>query len=389
MSSICIHVLNVGQGDSIVLDFTATRGKTMWGLIDCYETKNRTRTSPFEFLKKRKVAAFVCLTHPHLDHYRGMLRILEHFSRDDRRIEEFWHFGLDTDVLEFLGGRSNKKKRHGELRRLNAFLFRKKPERKVNYDYFSKNWQRSLGSKRGSMTIKALSLISDNIVEDLRKSEGTTRARKNRLSVALAIMFRNKNILLGADIDAYCWHEIMDQWRQYCNSTGRNRKFDFIKVSHHGSKDGNVEELWKNLSKGDKTVAVISTGCKGEMPHPETLETILRNGVKLYSTNLWDFSAIAPSGRSARNFQQRGCITRTALKELSGLFEAKHCLEELRKERLISSNVFKVLMVQLQKQLQSLAPCHPYYHGTCSMTLIESGACEVVTQSGKPPISMC
>jgi hypothetical protein len=124
------------------------------------------------------------------------------------------------------------------------------------------------------------------------------------------------------------------------------------------------------------------------MPHPETLETILRNGVKLYSTNLWDFSAIARSGRSARDFRKRGRVSRSALRELSGLFEAKHSLERLRKDRLINKNVFKVLMVQVQKQLGALAPCHPYYHGTCSMTLTGSGACKVVTQSGKPPISM-
>jgi len=382
MSSICIHVLNVGQGDSIVLDFAPTKRKRIWGLVDCFSTKDKARTSPFEFVKKRKVASFICLTHPHEDHYKGMLEILEFFDKGRRKIKKFWHFGLDKDTLKCITSKHIRKKRPNELWQLNTFIFKKKHRPKIDFDYFSKNWYCILGSKRGKITIKALSLISEKIVEEFKRIRGKTNLKKNRLSVALVVMFGNKkikrSILLGSDTDADSWNEILQKWKEYCNTEGINKKFDFIKVSHHGSKDGNIKELWNNFTKGNETVAVISTGCKGEMPHPDTIETILRSEVKLYSTNFWDFANIDPTRRSIKNFQERGCVTLNTLKRLIDYFEH---LKQLKKKRRISSKEYKRLMHQLS--------CRPHYHGTCSTTFNEKGKFKVVTQSGKPPLSIC
>ena len=86
-----IHVLGAGKGESIVLQFPSG----LWGIVDCYaRSSNDPTTNPtLKFLRDSGVEKleFLCLTHPHDDHYRGMSQILREFPP-----RFFWHFGAQT-----------------------------------------------------------------------------------------------------------------------------------------------------------------------------------------------------------------------------------------------------------------------------------------------------
>jgi glyoxylase-like metal-dependent hydrolase (beta-lactamase superfamily II) len=86
--SLGVHVINAGVGESIVIECPDGQ----WGVIDCYA---RSTTDPdtnptVRFLRERAVnrLEFVCLTHPHADHYRGLRQLLELFT-----VRQFWRFG--------------------------------------------------------------------------------------------------------------------------------------------------------------------------------------------------------------------------------------------------------------------------------------------------------
>jgi len=87
-----LHVLNAGYGESIILHLP----DGSWGVVDCYASsiKDAGTNAAIQFLKQRGVdrLEFLCLTHPHDDHYRGMSQFFDHFT-----VGLFWRFAGMTD----------------------------------------------------------------------------------------------------------------------------------------------------------------------------------------------------------------------------------------------------------------------------------------------------
>ena len=89
-----IHVLNVGNGDTVLIEFPADQnGKRAYGLVDCYD-QNKTMGYLEGLMAARPgrpKLEFVCATHPHYDHIKGIGTFLEHA---DYRPETFWDSGF-------------------------------------------------------------------------------------------------------------------------------------------------------------------------------------------------------------------------------------------------------------------------------------------------------
>lgn len=350
MSSFCIHVLNVGHGDSIILELPDNN----WGVVDCFKTNTHTESPALSFLKDRnpKNLKFVCLTHPHYDHYCGMLEMLEYFSSGGRGIEYFLDSGINAKRLQYykqrFGAKENK-----ELLLLYNFI-----QEKVNKDRTIKYLiagEKTLCLDLGLIKINSYAPISSDILKYFEKWGKDKTIDENLLSVVLVITFRDTNIVLGADTKS--WEEILKAWKQDCKSTNRKPKFHFVKVSHHGSKYGNHVGLWKSFTKRGKSVAVISTGSKYNFPHKETITSIISSKVKLYSTNFRDFSKLGPRD-SLEEYQEKGYVSQSLLEAL----------------------VASTLPVE---DFEVIAP----YHGDCSITIEDNCKCSVLPEINRPPIS--
>ncbi len=89
-----IHVLNVGFGDNVVIEFPADGdGQRTYGLVDC---RNSGKTTGY--LSKLMAARpgqphleFVCATHPHYDHISGIKPLLD---SERFRPKAFWDSGF-------------------------------------------------------------------------------------------------------------------------------------------------------------------------------------------------------------------------------------------------------------------------------------------------------
>jgi len=86
--SLCIHVLNVGDGDNIIIQSPEVAGNRLYGIVDCYKPGKT-----IKYLDKLEVneLEFVCATHPHFDHIRGIPALLKKYKG---MINQFWDSGF-------------------------------------------------------------------------------------------------------------------------------------------------------------------------------------------------------------------------------------------------------------------------------------------------------
>lgn len=98
-----IHVLNVGFGDDILIGLPADdTGKRSYGLVDCKDAEktrgylNKLMPNPSE----RTRLAFICATHPHQDHIKGIKSLL---TDTTYRPLEFWDSGFRHNSRTYRG----------------------------------------------------------------------------------------------------------------------------------------------------------------------------------------------------------------------------------------------------------------------------------------------
>jgi hypothetical protein len=80
-----------GRGDTIIVTFPG--GGV--GIVDAHPSPTASRAEILQ-LVSGKVVHFVCLTHPHADHGRDLVPVLE----SHEQIQEFWH--TSSDILPFI-----------------------------------------------------------------------------------------------------------------------------------------------------------------------------------------------------------------------------------------------------------------------------------------------
>jgi competence protein ComEC len=87
--ALIVYVLNVGDGDAIVIQFPGATDRRRYAVVDSY--KGRKTLALLQTLGARTALRFLCVTHPHSDHCAGVDRILTDYRPG---IEEFWDSGF-------------------------------------------------------------------------------------------------------------------------------------------------------------------------------------------------------------------------------------------------------------------------------------------------------
>ena len=271
-----LKVFDVGHGDCILVTFPNDE----MGLIDS-NTMNETAQCPAipDILNGSRRLRFLCLTHPHDDHYRGMLSVLKH---SDITVDAFWHpmsLCLE-DVLHFFNERFvpyyrdvpfvSRKMRleSGELLDIFEHL-----ENNKSTDFTKRigDFQKldsvggvnviSLGpshnfSNRYEKRLKEA--IKQTVLDEKIK---VNRNHANAISIVLMFEYGESKVILGGDALRGNWKAIR---------AGADRKkaavdsANCFKVSHHGSKNCFYYGMWDHFL-ADKGVLIVSSGNPG---HP-------------------------------------------------------------------------------------------------------------------------
>ncbi len=329
-----IHVINVGHGDSILLelpDQMSDGRRPRFGLVDAGGEDAVVRTKTLDYVQRfleyrleRPPSSdedatdyafeFICLTHPHADHLYGMPDVLEHFCGDaipkSMRPRQFWDCGFRYNtvgylkILDFLS-------QHPEVQ-----FMRVASGTEFHYD-----------------EVEILA-VAPSI--DMRNRYDTYGVSVNDASIVLRVTLGNGVVLLTGDAQ-------LDSWGKVCEEFPRSRHLvypheargaldrrdpnrddiaflnqedqlncNLLKVSHHGSKRGTSYEYIEKLSPRHFVISCdldeeYQSGWRHRFPHPIT-RLIVGEELRVFSLTSSKIPAVASLGATVSTTAEHGTL---------------------------------------------------------------------------------
>jgi len=222
-----IHILDVGRGDSIIMQFS--NGRTY--LIDSNTVSNK--VTPYDYLAQSLGVTeleTVVVTHPHTDHILGMQQIIENIP-----IRQFW-----------ISDYRLKSSTHKNL----LLALERNPDIRIQSP------RSGMIVTEGKDRIQVLSPPA-NLLRG-------THCDANNASIVLKVTITNEkqrtstSVLLGADAQLDSWAYILSEHREKVRA-------DLLKVSHHGSNYGTYKDV---IAAINPQYAIITVG-PNPYRHPE------------------------------------------------------------------------------------------------------------------------
>lgn len=337
-----VHIFGAGQGESVVLRLPGNQ----WGVIDCFAQEiDDCGTNPsLQFLKNQGVETldFLCMTHPHRDHVRGMSQFLREFE-----IRSFWRpVSMSQQRLEWI-----LKTIHGEnwlpeepkatedveelflvfsmLKGKNPDLLKGRPPKT------ELGTTKTLLSSQEHSPVKIWALapsasqadryensLARNFGEDrkYRRPGKNDRPDHNISSMALLVEFGETRLVLGGDVLKSGWDDVMT------NFDAAPLSAQLVKVSHHGSAGAYCPGLWEAFSDGTKPISVITPYRNSGLPREKGLEHIQKFSDRIVVPCI---DAIhpesVPAGRGGINVQSSLLLRQQLKATQAGPFRTGRC----------------------------------------------------------------
>jgi len=251
VKDLTVTVIDVGQGDSILIEFPGTSkmlidgGGLPTGTFDIGESV----VSPFLWDKGIKRIDRLVLTHPHPDHLNGLAAVARNF-----RIGEFWE-----------GTPAPEDPRYRLLRdELQAVVHRR--------------IVRGFGQSVGGVDIAAIAPAASS----------ETDSPDNDSSLVFRLTYGTTSLLLTGDISREIEKEIL--------AAGIDVRAQVLKAPHHGSNSSSSEEF---LAAVRPEYVVISAGRSNRirLPHPDVLARYEKRGARILRTDHQGAVEIRSDGR--------------------------------------------------------------------------------------------
>ncbi len=225
-----VHFIDVGQGDSILIDLGETEV-----LID----GGGKSPGVVSYLKSYvdELIEIMVATHPHADHIGGLIAVLAEFE-----VKEIWHNG-DTSTS----------KTYSEF--MSA----------VN----SENTKVIVAARGDVIEVDSLTLKVLNPVEP---EEST-----NNNSIVLHLAFGEIDFLFTGDAEQEAETDMLN--------TGLVPDVEILKVGHHGSKTASSKDFLTAISP-EIAIYMADEGNRYGHPHEETMAALTECGANIYGTDV-------------------------------------------------------------------------------------------------------
>ncbi|RRJ28785.1 ComEC/Rec2 family competence protein [Halocatena pleomorpha] len=258
MSLFNVHIIDVGQGDSILLE--GPDGDTI--LIDS-GPEHYNGEPVIDYLDEHNIS--------YLDHF-----VSTHYDAD--------HIGGHTAIIEHLG-HDRVEEIHGP--NMSGVSIDESNASEVLIDY--KEYLKKHEIVPNTLQSGSDELSADNIAIDiLNPSPEIDSGSKNENSIVMQCTYGEQSVLLAGDIKTERETELARKHHDSLSST------DVLKASHHGSKYGTSAEL---LMTCDPEIVCFSHGnAHSKHPHDTTLSR----------TNLHDTDAVSTAVHGSTTFALDG-----------------------------------------------------------------------------------
>ncbi|MBI4132060.1 MAG: MBL fold metallo-hydrolase [Candidatus Sungbacteria bacterium] len=233
-----LHVLDVGQGDALLIE--APNGSQV--LIDGGpDTSVLARLGEIMPFWDRSLDLIV-LTHPHADHLDGLLTVLQHYT-----VGAVIESGVNHTIPEYAVWESEIKRR-GIGR---------------------------IAARRGQV-VGLSGGASLSLLAPFRPFDGVSVRNVHEASVVMRLEFAGSTALLMADAEAPLERELL--------AAGGGLRADVLKVGHHGSKTSTSQAF---LDRVQPRLAAISAGRQNRYGHPaqEVLDRLHAAGIAVFRTD--------------------------------------------------------------------------------------------------------
>ncbi|MGH9943177.1 MAG: ComEC/Rec2 family competence protein [Pyrinomonadaceae bacterium] len=260
-----VHVLDVGQGDSILV--VAPGGKV--ALVDAGNPGTGKKIA--EALKRHGVdhIDLFITTHAHADHIGAADEIIN--STPVRAVLDSKVPNTTKNYEDFLSAVESKIENPRE-----------------NFITAAPGQTFAIGESGAVLTV--LAPIPPLFTKEQLRSGGN---EPNANSVVVRLDYGDFSLLLTGDAEA--------QTEQRLISNGARLDADVLKVGHHGSKYATSEEF---LRRGQFDAAVISNGADNRYGHPnqDVLDRLKAAGVRVYRTDLQGEITITTRGKGEDDY---------------------------------------------------------------------------------------
>ncbi len=302
-----VHALWCGHGDTIFLHFVPA---SKWILIDTNLAKSRGRRKHFfDFVTQKKIRRLeaIVLTHPDVDHYRGMSDVISFFSRNGRSFRVFYQGGAYPKnliaLMRRLGGKKENVTEYEKLRKAlkESGLSRGKREFvPVSATTFHKELEiKGMPYKTLLIPIapnETVQFLIESDAEDKIERGLTPRVDLNALSIVFMLAIAAPTPVLAVfpgDLLSTQWELALEtwNWRRAEQAPWIPAKYGpaLIKVPHHGSFKSHDSSVLRRGGYKGKRVALLSVGRKTkklDLPSRAVLRDYLQHKFAIESTTI-------------------------------------------------------------------------------------------------------
>lgn len=327
-----VYVYGASEGESIALHLP----NGAWGVVDSFASSSGDpATNPIHRLLRDKNVAeieFLCITHPHADHFMGMSQLFRDFE-----VKHFWTFiGLEPTDFKLLqtyflteAAQANRASLREAAQELSSIFDAAKSSGIEPQLVVSRRRLHPVPRDDASRleiwgiapADRSVRRYKDSLLNSFKRNpiavQALPYAKHNEISIGLRIVFGRTLILLGGDVEGEGWQDVLKEHHP------DELAAHFVKISHHGSSTGYCSGLWPTLcgQKKRKPIAALTPYKRFGLPDPEALDHIKEYVGEIHSASLtghaertenWRIKAIgklkaAQTGRVQGRSSAPGC----------------------------------------------------------------------------------